>query len=1506
MGNYNKEVHILVRADANTSGLGKAEKDLNNLGNAIKKVKWDAFGFRKKIEEGLFKGLDIEAFKGRKLAEAQRTLANFPSSLMTSTYAGAKKAYEQAIKVKGSLLKKQEQLGKLDEKAAKGKLGKTDQNSRNNAIRLIEKYRGTLDKRLSDFTELRTKYKDLRQKRREAEKAVLMLDKGEFTPKIKEEIDAATRERAERRNNLAKTFFSENVHPYLTKWGHATDFKKEREMLVSAQMAMRALRRNFKAVPPTDSSGKEASGQLNLDFLSASKAFRATRYFDSFISDYGKYRSGMEELKKNVGDVLASKDPVTAEQQMGVFAKKAYTLGLEYSRSSYKLKDNLKKLGDIPGQTGEDIKTAMNNISAYTSTLKTESKDIERLREIFEDKRLNTRFNPLKWGNAASMTTGGDSIRESEKAASILRHNHSKWDTFITGPKKNINSSLIRMGFTVERTSESPENLGLVLPKWGYADKAFIKPPDAAEALSEIRSNLPKWGNTASMRTGTFASEWGQAANAIIHSPEWNMAFRQNRRLSENKPKNDFAVPQGLEGGMEANGPQITTQSKNHIIVPPEFGGGTGGNRPQRGLAHALWGGEPVNLRQIIHGIRNPIDENGEAIKNIENSTFWYAMSDATRQIGHVAWRNTLNSAQVSMNEFLQFEGAMTDILKHFAGLRNEKTNLPNERYYAMRDKIISMSKDLPLSQTDIALAAGRAARMGIDEPDLLRNVELATKLGVGFNMSPDAVMESIAKIAASSGISPSDNKSLMRIGDAINYLDDHTNATGEDIFEFLKDSTAGGKTIGLSVGETAAIGTALMSLGTNPSVAKTAFKNLMLIATSGPRNQKKGERYLSYAGIENEEMMKRMRANPRQGLLWILEKLAGAKNNEVGKDTASIIRFVTGQQSALPTMKLTSREGIDTLKRLFDMLDNAAGGWTEKEYETKMKADPNREMALLENALKELRIEFGKNLFPAVKEFAPVVKDVMRNVGGFMANNPKLVQGMVGGGLAIGASANAMATISDAMIIFDAIRRAGGFKNLKSLSGMFTALSPLLAIQTNQVLPTIGAELTNLWGALKGGGKGLAGLFGGAWHTMTAVPLGEVPAIGTAAGVGGAAILGTLIGSQIWKYIDENYIIPKQQAEAKAEAESGTARKGRARNIVLERAHKSRLEAERASLERYVAKEDAENIRRATMPADDYDYYSSSGSKKVLEARERLDKVRREIAFSEARIAGARARAQVLPTKAAPDGVSDDTRNRWTALNKAGADWTEQRQYWEQRKSFYDASFANNPSLRENEATMGNYGDIQNKLREIKAFQQEIQNQSDALVVKAMEEQKKYFADFRMMNESWAKADKDRWDNATVRATASLQEWVLHSQDAGGKMKNSFDPVLDSFNAKLDAAKTHLRDIKTLAESMKNLNINININGQAPAGKGGAAIPIGGGKTGVGKGGGSFPMSLPGSMGMSFLLDSPTANNQTYNSTANITINNNTPSSQIAVNQWARQLGGILGGANRQSAVYA
>ena len=217
----------------------------------------------------------------------------------------------------------------------------------------------------------------------------------------------------------------------------------------------------------------------------------------------------------------------------------------------------------------------------------------------------------------------------------------------------------------------------------------------------------------------------------------------------------------------------------------------------------------------------------------------------------------------------------------------------------------------------------------------------------------------------------------------------------------------------------------------------------------------------------------------------------------------------------------------------------------------------------------------------------------------------------------------------------------------------------------------------------------------------------------------------------------------------------------------------------------------------------------------------------------------------------------------------------------------------------------MGNYGDIQNKLREIKAFQQEILSQSDALVVKAMEEQKKYFADFRMMNESWAKADKDRWDNATVRATASLQDWVAHSQDAGGKMKNSFDPVLDSVNAKLGAAKNHLVDIKTLAESMKNLNINININGQAPAGKGGAAIPIGGDKTG-GKGGGPVAMSLPGSMGMSFLLDSPTANNQTYNSTANITINNNSPSSQIAVNQWARQLGGILGGANRDAAVYA
>ena len=408
-----------------------------------------------------------------------------------------------------------------------------------------------------------------------------------------------------------------------------------------------------------------------------------------------------------------------------------------------------------------------------------------------------------------------------------------------------------------------------------------------------------------------------------------------------------------------------------------------------------------------------------------------YALSHALKAV-EAPIQQAVDISKGNIDEYVKFQSAMVNVAKLMPSLRDKDTLLVNDKFVDFRQKILDLTDALPVSGVSLAQASEEAARLGVTNYNQIKKIiELGAKLGNALGMQPNDVTNQIVKIANAKGIDLNAENSIEQImdfADAINYLDEHTAASGREIINFTKKAVQTAEGVKMDTKDVSAFGATLVALGISADQANTTFKNFMTVLQTGPRNKQKGYEYFEKSGLKVEEVMKTFKENPTKTAVEFIKRLNKLRNAPAGQDAASIVRFAFGQQASQGLMALVNNPEI-LEKNLFEAKQNSKG-LIEKEFEAKQKNDPAVRFKQLQNRIQKLQIDTGEILMPVADKFIENIKGLADALTPFVKDNSDLIQNTAYMSVGLLGAVKGAGFLVDTATIFNNLRNWKGIQN--------------------------------------------------------------------------------------------------------------------------------------------------------------------------------------------------------------------------------------------------------------------------------------------------------------------------------------------------------------------------------------------------------------------------------------------------------------------------------------------
>lgn len=358
----------------------------------------------------------------------------------------------------------------------------------------------------------------------------------------------------------------------------------------------------------------------------------------------------------------------------------------------------------------------------------------------------------------------------------------------------------------------------------------------------------------------------------------------------------------------------------------------------------------------------------------------------------------------VPIKQAMTFESKMADVKK----VVNFDTP---EQFANMRDDIIALSTELPMTAEGLADIVAAGGQSGIAREDLLAFAEDAAKMGTAFDITSDEAGEMMAKWRTAFQMGQDE---VVELADKINYLGNNTAASAPKISDVVRRIGPLGSIGGIASGEIAALGASMVGAGTESDVAATGIKNLMLGMVVGNQATKTQAEMFDKLGFSTTELAKRMQVDAKGAILDVL----GAIQKLPKDEQATTLMGIFGKESAEAIGPLLSN--LDNLKRNFDLVADSSNyaGSMQAEFEARCDTTENS-LQLLKNQVNAVAITVGNQLLPYVKNAIDTFRQGASAIMAFAQANPKLTSGLVVGVGAFVAIASVITIASYALLAF-------------------------------------------------------------------------------------------------------------------------------------------------------------------------------------------------------------------------------------------------------------------------------------------------------------------------------------------------------------------------------------------------------------------------------------------------------------------------------------------------------
>ncbi len=394
---------------------------------------------------------------------------------------------------------------------------------------------------------------------------------------------------------------------------------------------------------------------------------------------------------------------------------------------------------------------------------------------------------------------------------------------------------------------------------------------------------------------------------------------------------------------------------------------------------------------------------------------------------GYALWRGL--SAPV--NAAVQFESAMADVKKV---VDFDTPKAFNQMGLDIRD----MSLRIPMAADGIAQIVGAAGQSGIAQNELTKFAEIASKVGVAWDMSASDTGEALAKLKTALGRNLADTQSLA---DAINHLGNNSAASAPQILDVVKRVAPMAKQFGMTAEQVAALGAAMTGSGFESEVAATSILNVGRALTRGAGatgRQVAAFRRLRLSSKDVAKSMQKDAMGTLQNVLTRIDKLPAHLR-------ASAISDIFGDEArALGPLVSNGKLLSETLAMISDKSRYA--GSAQREFESASQRTANS-LQLFTNRINDLGISIGDALLPALNRIIGVAGPIVTNISQLAQRFPQ--------------AATAIVAATSALIGFRVAMTAMRFAGLYAAGGLIKIATGFVSVGS-----TIFSTVTTIRGA--------------------------------------------------------------------------------------------------------------------------------------------------------------------------------------------------------------------------------------------------------------------------------------------------------------------------------------------------------------------------------------------------------------------------------------------------------
>jgi len=285
-------------------------------------------------------------------------------------------------------------------------------------------------------------------------------------------------------------------------------------------------------------------------------------------------------------------------------------------------------------------------------------------------------------------------------------------------------------------------------------------------------------------------------------------------------------------------------------------------------------------------------------------------------------WKNTGKQIKETSGEIMKFSGAVTAAFSAVVGLSvktassfedafadfRKVTEATAEEFAAIDSELKNLTKRIPATYEEIAMAAAAASRLGVAKEYVVDFAEAAVMMGTATNMGTEDAAESMARFSNIVGTSLGD---VHNLGSAIVDLGNNFAASESEIMTMGLRLAAAGKSAGMSEGDILGLASAMTSLGLRAEMGGTAMSQVLnRIGSDLAHNGDEAEAWAKRADMSVDEFRAAFEDDALGALISLMEGLDEATKSGENLDIM------------LGELGISNIRQVDTMKRLTSGID--------------------------------------------------------------------------------------------------------------------------------------------------------------------------------------------------------------------------------------------------------------------------------------------------------------------------------------------------------------------------------------------------------------------------------------------------------------------------------------------------------------------------------------------------------------------------------------------------------